>query len=183
MEVRPVTSLEEYRGAMAVNRTAWRDAYGHILPAEVLDGFTVPEGRELRERYDDARREGQTFLVAVGGADDGSAARDADALGVAGFAQFVLDAALTKQFVGDDEVGLRAVYVAPDRQGEGIGSRLLEAGVDRIPDDAEALVLEAFRDNDAARGFYDSRGFTVRGEATFEVAGEAYPTVMYEKSL
>lgn len=192
MEVRPVESLEEFRAAMAVNRTAWRDAYAGILPGDVLDRFEVPEGEALRERYADARRDGQVFLVAVdpGGAGSGAA----DSGGAAGsgtgsdprvvaFAQFVRDPALAKPFVGAGEAGLRALYVDPGRQGEGFGSRLLADGLDRLPEETDAVVLEAFRDNDPARGFYESRGFALRDEATFEVDGEAYPTVVYERPV
>ncbi|QLG60841.1 GNAT family N-acetyltransferase [Halorarum salinum] len=186
MEVRPVESLEEFRAAMAVNRTAWRDAYAGILPGDVLDRFEVPEGEALRERYADARRDGQVFLVAADPDAAGSGVAGSGTghdPGVVAFAQFVRTPDLAKPFVGADEAGLRALYVDPGRQGEGFGSRLLADGLDRLPADTEAVVLETFRDNDAARGFYESRGFALRGEATFEVEGEAYPTVVYGKPV
>ena len=175
MEVRTVESLGAFRGAMAVNRAAWRDAYDDILPTVILEGLSVPEGPELRERYTDARRDGQAFLVAVDPAETDS--------GVVGFAQFVHDPGLSKPFVADDEAGLRAIYVDPDRQGEGVGSTLLAEGFDRLPAHVAAVVLEAFRDNDAARAFYESRGFTARSRSEFEIAGESYPTVVYEKRV
>lgn len=183
MEIRPVDSIEEFRDAMAVNRAAWRDAYDDILPADVLDGLDVPEGDALRELYADACTEGQHFLVAVDretGAERGGGANGPD---VVGFGQFVHHPGLSKPFVGDDETGLRALYVEPDRQGEGIGSKLLEAGVARLPSGTHAVALEEFRENDAARGFCESRGFARRGENSFEVGGEPYPTVMYERPV
>lgn len=179
MDVRPVDSLAEFRGAMAVNRAAWRDAYARILPDEVLRRIAVPAGERLRERYADARREGQQFLVAA----DPATGAEGDQVEISGFAQFVWRPKLSKPFVGDDEAGLRALYVDPERQGEGIGSRVLRHGIDRLPADTEAVVLETFRDNDAARGFYEARGFTSRTEATFEVDGKSYPTVVYEKQI
>lgn len=209
MAVRPVGSLGEFRAAMAVNRAAWRDAYDHILPAEVLDQFEVPEGEPLRERYADARRDGQIFLVVVdpdaagpevagSGTADSRVTAGPDAApesgtgsgpgtesdpGVVAFAQFVWSPGLAKPFVGAGEAGLRALYVDPDRQDEGFGSRLLTDGLERLPGETAAVVLEAFRDNDAARGFYESRGFALRDEATFEVDGAAYPTVVYERPV
>lgn len=165
---------------MVMNRTVWRDAYADILTPDVLNDLDIPEGEALRERYVDARRTGQQFLVTVDSDSGDSTSGDP---AVIGFAQFVLDSDLSKPFVGDDEAGLRALYVAPDRQGEGIGTRLLDAGLDRLPADTDAVVLETFRDNDAARGFYESRGFSLRDEATFDIADESYPTVVYAKSV
>jgi len=45
------------------------------------------------------------------------------------------------------------------------------------------VVLETFVENGAGRAFYESRGFTDRRKAGFEVAGRSYPTVVYEKEL
>ncbi|QLG28339.1 GNAT family N-acetyltransferase [Halorarum halophilum] len=182
MEIRPVDSIEEFRDAMAVNRAAWRDAYDDILPAEVLDGLDVPEGDALRELYADACAEGQHFLVALdGGPDTGRG--DSGATDVVGFAQFVHHPRLSKPFVGDEETGLRALYVEPDEQGEGVGSELLGSGFDRLPSDTDAVALEVFRENDDVREFYESRGFDRRGENSFEVGEEQYPTVVYEKPV
>jgi ribosomal protein S18 acetylase RimI-like enzyme len=202
MEVRPPRSLAEFRAAYAVNRDAWRDAYDHILPDDVLAELTVPEGADLRERYETATADGRTYLVAVDddGASDGvvvEPTENGDAEGtsdgegpmpsnnrvVAGFASFVWDADDAKAFVPDDAAGLRAIYVHPDAEGAGVGSDLLSAGVARVPDDCTAAVLEVFAANDAARGFYEARGFERVGESTFEVAGESYPTAVYERPL
>jgi ribosomal protein S18 acetylase RimI-like enzyme len=203
MEVRPPRSLAEFRAAYAVNRDAWRDAYDHILPDDVLGDLTVPGGADLRERYETATGDGRTYLVAVdsGSASDGvaveppengdSAASDdgeepmeaSDDRVVLGFASFVWDSADTKAFVPDGAAGLRAIYVHPDAQGNGVGSDLLSAGVARVPDDCTAAVLEVFAANGDARGFYEARGFEWVGESFFEVAGESYPTAVYERLL
>jgi GNAT superfamily N-acetyltransferase len=49
------------------------------------------------------------------------------------------------------------LYVAPDRQGEGIGRRLLDLAKARS---AGALQLRAFQVNDLARRFYQRNGFS-----------------------
>ena len=181
MEIRPVDSIEEFREAMVVNRAAWCDAYDDILPADVLDGLDVPGGDALRELYADACTEGQHFLVALDGG-TGSERGDS-APPVVGFTQFVHHPGLSKPFVGADETGLRALYVDPDEQREGVGSELLEEGFDRLPSETDVVALEVFRENDAAQGFYESRGFDRRGESSFEVGEESYPTVVYGKPV
>jgi len=208
MGVRAVEGIAEFRAALAVNVRAWRAAYEGILPAAVLDGMTVPEGEDLRERWAAQRDRDAAFLVAVdpddpaGAApvgDESGAASDGDgsasdgvppaedesgaADAVVGFAEFVWDDGATKTFVDPGEAELRAVYVEPSLWGEGVGTRLLERGTDALADGREVLALEAFADNDVGRSFYESRGFERVGESTFEVAGEAYPSVVYEKRL
>jgi len=55
--------------------------------------------------------------------------------------------------------------VDPARQGEGIGSRLLEAGIERARErGARRLLLRVLSTNGAARRLYERHGFTV--EAT-----------------
>lgn len=190
MEVRPARSLREFRAALAVNAATWRDAYVDILPAEVLDAVGVPEADELRERYETANGDDRTFLVAVDDTAADDLAVDVDGAGdavadtgVVGFAEFLWNPADTKEFVTDDDVGLRAIYVHPERQGEGVGSELLAAGLDRVPDDRERIVLEVFAANDASRAFYEAKGFERVGASTFEVADDEYETAVYVRDL
>lgn len=168
--VRPVASPTEFRAAMAVNRDAWRDAYAGILPAERLDAMTVPDGADLRERYERSTGDGRTFLVAV----------DPEPGAVVGFAEAVWGEG-RKAFCEADDAEVRAIYVSPDRQGDGVGSALLGAAADRVPDGYARLALETFEANDDARGFYESRGFERIGRSAFEVGGEPYPTAVYAR--
>ncbi|QZP36507.1 GNAT family N-acetyltransferase [Halobaculum magnesiiphilum] len=172
IEVRPVASPTEFRAALVVNRAAWRDAYADILPAERLEAMTVPEGVELQDRYDRATGDGRTFLVAV----------DRKPGAVVGFADAVVGDG-RKAFCERDDAELRAIYVDPDAQGAGVGSALLEAAVDRVPDACSRLVLETFTENRAAREFYEARGFERIGASAFEVGGESYPTAVYARPL
>jgi ribosomal protein S18 acetylase RimI-like enzyme len=59
---------------------------------------------------------------------------------------------------------VRGLAVAPDRQGEGIGARLLEAAIDRSRHEGvRRLVLRVLSTNPGARRLYESRGFEVEG--------------------
>jgi ribosomal protein S18 acetylase RimI-like enzyme len=130
------------------------------------DGFA--EGlREHLDRIPD--RDGYCYLVA--------------GEPVAGFAQFVWAPMDTDPFIGPDECLLHSLYVQPDRWGEGLGTALLDAGIERLPEDCTALGLAVLRSNDLGIRFYESYGFerTAAGETT--VAGATYPCYVYSLSL
>ncbi|MFB6219342.1 MAG: N-acetyltransferase family protein [Halobacteriaceae archaeon] len=99
-------------------------------PAELREGIAGP---------------GRAFLVCE---DDG----------ICGFASAVWDAEETGEYAGEGDAELRALYVAPERWGEGIGTRLLAAAAAAVPD-RERFVLECLRGNERAQRFYESRGF------------------------
>lgn len=174
MNVRRPANIDEFRAAFEVNRDAWRAAYADILPDEVISGLSVPEGTDLRDRYrTTVGTEHRAFLIAV----------DTGRRAVVGFTEFIWDPMETKAFVGENEAGLRAIYVTPNRWGEGIGTELLTEGLHRIPPDRERLLLEVFQENNAAQGFYEARGFEPVAEGTFEIAGQSYPTTVYARRL
>lgn len=105
---------------------------------------------------------------------------------VVGFAQFVWDADATEAFVGEGGAMLQSLYVLPERWGEGVGTRLLEAGIDRLPPDRERLHLGVHEANDRAIGFYESRGFERAGAYDYEVGdalAQTYPSLVYSLEL
>ena len=71
---------------------------------------------------------------------------------------------------------LEQLYVAPDRLGEGIGSRLMAIAKASQPG---GLQLWTFQVNDRARGFYERHGF-VAVEQTDGNNEEGQPDVRYE---
>lgn len=189
MDVRPAQSHADVRGAIEVNRTAWREAYADILPESTLPDPEAPLSAESVEgRFDDIENRAEiAFLVAcdgdetpdVTGADSDVSDRDDD---VCGFAEFVWGDG-TKEFVPEDAVELRAVYVDPTCWGEGVGTALLAAAADHLPAEKRTLVTETFAENEVARRFYEARGFDAVDEHAFDIDGEAYPTVVYEMPL
>jgi ribosomal protein S18 acetylase RimI-like enzyme len=62
-------------------------------------------------------------------------------------------------------VEISRVYVAPDRQGQGIGSRLLGTALD-LPEarDAPTVWIEVWEHNHGARRLYERFGFIATGE-------------------
>lgn len=62
----------------------------------------------------------------------------------------------------ENEVG--AIFVRPEKQGQGIGKRLMDF-VSQFHDDME---VEVFKDNKTAKAFYEKYGFKLLKEHTHE---------------
>jgi GNAT superfamily N-acetyltransferase len=69
------------------------------------------------------------------------------------------------------------LYVAPDRLGEGLGSRLIEHAKSRYPD---GLELWTFQVNERARRFYEGHGFVAVEMTDGSANQERQPDVRYE---
>jgi ribosomal protein S18 acetylase RimI-like enzyme len=189
MDVRPAQTHADVRGAIEVNRTAWRVAYADILPASTLPDPDAPLSAEsVQGRFDDiTNRDETTFLVAcdgddapdVAGPDSDVTDRDDD---ICGFVEFVWGSE-TKEFVPDDAVELRAIYVDPHCWGEGVGTTLLDAASEHLPEEKTSLVHETFAENEVGRRFYEARGFEEVDDHAFDVDGESHSTVVYRKPL
>jgi GNAT superfamily N-acetyltransferase len=65
-------------------------------------------------------------------------------------------------------VQLRGMATAPSRRGTGLGSVMLNVGVDRMRDDGVELVWARARDS--ALGFYTRHGFVVFGHGYVDLA-------------
>ena len=63
----------------------------------------------------------------------------------------------------DDEAHVSTIGVARERQGEGIGARLLDALLAEADRRSPVVLLEVRADNEVAQGLYRRRGFTEVG--------------------
>ncbi len=61
---------------------------------------------------------------------------------------------------GNDHV-IYKLYVAPLHRGRGLGPRLLDALIERLPENADRLYIEHFAANERAGAFYEREGFAV----------------------
>jgi ribosomal protein S18 acetylase RimI-like enzyme len=98
---------------------------------------------------------------------------------VRGFADFRWGETETKAFVGDNEAEVRAIYVEPDYWGEGIGTVLLEQGIEQFPDKVDTIYLEMLSGNKVGQQFYETYGFERTDTSEFEIDETPYPTVVY----
>lgn len=118
-----------------VARITWDHTYRDTVPEKVRAEF-------VRRAYSDEsllrRIENDVFLVAV---------REGAVLGFADFRTAM-----------EGPTELAAIYVLPEAQGQGTGSRLLDVGLSRLPPGTR-FVLQVERGNPKARRFYEARGF------------------------
>lgn len=170
MEVRPIEDREDVREMTEAHGEAWRAAYEGIVPDEILAGMTVdPDEGELDRRYEHYAGHEGVLVAEVEGL-------------VRGYA-FVRWGEDTKAFVGPDEAGLKEIYVHPDWWGEGIGTVLLEAGIDLLSGDVTALRLEVLADNEVGRRFYEARGFERTGTTETDLGETTLEAVIYTLEL
>jgi ribosomal protein S18 acetylase RimI-like enzyme len=165
--------------ATAIQRVAVRSHRAAYEP--IVDDETLIEGVE-RDGFAGDLRE---WLRTMQGRDDvvylvceRPTAAAVESPGIVGFALLAADESVTDDYV-PLEAGvclLQSLYVDPDRWGEGIGTRLLAAGIDRLPEDVERVKLGVHRDNERAKSFYRARGFEKVAETTYELESTAYPT-------
>jgi GNAT superfamily N-acetyltransferase len=122
------------RAIAEVQVAGWEAAYRGLVPDAFLDAFTV----EVRAaRWAELLEQGSATYVTDGGfCSMIQPARDASA-----------------------PVGLAALYVAPSRWRRGVGRALVNTALSRDED----VTLWVFAENDRARSFYTTMGFTDDG--------------------
>lgn len=149
---------------------SWRHGYDGVLDDDALAEATAdpaefyPGSRFERKREAD----GLLFLVAV--VDDR----------VVGVCNVALAPEHTHAFVPDGAAQLRAVYVDPDRWGDGVGTALVERATDATGDDTQVYV-ECLAANDRGRRFYDSLGFRPCGEGAVDLFDGTHETERFRR--
>ena len=170
--------------APGIHRVSGRSA--RAAYEEVVGDETIIEAVEHPEFEDDVRAwldevaddERVIYLVAAGADQDGKGASS----DIVGFTQLCQGDG-SPEPVAAGEAFLVSLYVDPERWNEGVGSPLLDAVVDRLPDEVAVVSLDVLATNDLARGFYEDRGFRPVADGTYEVDDVAYPSERYARTL
>lgn len=173
MELRPPETDADIAELIRAHGLSWREAYDDILPDAVLAEMTVdPTPEEVVQWREGLGGDGRTavFVAVVDGT-------------VRGFVDVRWGEENTKPFVGPDEAGVKAIYVHPEWWGEGIGTALLDRGLDTLPDRVETVRLEAFADNEIGARFYTARGFDRVDRIEREIAGKTYSLAVYAREV
>ncbi len=169
-EIRSVekSDIEDIR---ELNKKCWEKAFNGIIPEDKIEENTgnYPRGR-LREKMEDNEL---LFLVAEV---DGK---------VVGTINFCWGDANTHEFVDANrgEAQLRSVYLHPDYWGQGIGTKLFQKGLEKIPNNINTLKVESLRENDIGRSFYEKLGFEKVEESSVEIFGNQYDSVIQRKDI
>ncbi|GIV95903.1 MAG: N-acetyltransferase [Herpetosiphonaceae bacterium] len=158
IEIRRMT-LEDITAVQEVARITWAHTYEGIIPSHIQEQF-------LNAAYSPAalqrRLENDIFLLAV---------QHGHVVGFADFAE-----------IRTGGVELAAIYILPEAQGKGIGTRLLRAGIEALGS-RPSLRVVVERDNRAARLFYEARGFQLIREYSEIVFGHSFSLVEMRLAL
>ncbi|MFG3660059.1 GNAT family N-acetyltransferase [Streptomyces sp. NPDC047706] len=148
----------------------WQSAYRGLMPQSFLDALSVAQ---------DAARHRARFGQGDGTVVNLVAERAGEIVGWACHGPYRGGEARTT------DAELYAIYVHPERYGEGIGQALLGESVRRCRAAGHPrMLLWVLRDNISARRFYERAGFTADGaEEPFEVEGVEVPEVRYAREL
>ncbi|UIP00756.1 GNAT family N-acetyltransferase [Halobaculum sp. CBA1158] len=167
--VRPVCA-GDLRGVQETLARSWRRGYDDVLDGDALvEATTDPTEFYPEERFERKRADGELlFLVAV--VDDG----------IAGVCNVAWGESNTHAFVPDDAAQHRAVYVAPDYWGEGVGKALVRRGSDALEDGTPEYV-ECLAANERGRRFYESLGFERYDGGTVDLFDGTHPTDRFSR--
>ena len=145
---------------VAVTAAGWRAAYREIVAPERLADLPVARWRHevhvgLLRPVDDAF----SYVAEFGG----------------GFAGYCFVAAPSREpDLGPDVAELVAIYVEPERWGQGAGSALMGAAMDRLADlPYREIVLWTFKENAPAIAFYERHGWRADGSEKVHPRTEA----------
>ncbi|EMA42485.1 GNAT family N-acetyltransferase [Halococcus saccharolyticus] len=165
VSVRAAT-VDDVAAIQRVARQAWHATYGEFLATEAIDTI-LADWYAAEEIEAPITSERSVYLVA-------------ESEEIVGYAS----AAPIGAEDDDQEAQLYAIYVDPDRWGDGIGTTLLEAVVDRLAErDVERLRVEVLADNAVGVSFYESRGFERTAEREREIGDQTLSEYVYYRSV
>ena len=145
---------EDTKQVQKAVKKSWNATYEGIIPIEIQKNF-------LNGAYNDEmmKRRLEHSLMLVAEADDT----------ILGFANFT---PVNKK----NHTELSAIYLLPEYQGEGIGSALLNAGIEKLKDVKE-IHLDVEKENKIGKRFYKAKGFKVVNEYDDNFDGHILKTV------
>jgi len=145
---------EDTKQVQDVAKTTWNVTYEGIIPTEVQESF-------LSSAYNDERMKQRLELSTLYVAEvEGR---------VVGFANF-------SPVKEDGKVELGAIYLYPEQQGKGIGTALLQKGINEL-DGVNEIYINVEKDNKIGKTFYDAKGFEVVSEFEEELGGHILKTI------
>lgn len=146
-------TIDDINSVQDIAEMSWLATYAGIIPEEIQKRF-------LKAAYSDEmmhkRLNHSLFLVA-----------ETDS-GVVGFANF--------SFANDQgEANLGAIYLYPGQQSKGIGTAMLQEGINQL-DGVVSISVEVEKDNAIGKSFYEAKGFETVDEYDDEIDGHIMKT-------
>ena len=140
----------------------WKDTYGSFLSEKTIDKVTTiwhdPEALASQAQHPDTY-----FAIAK------------DTSGkIVGL--------ITVRKIDDKAIFMNRLYIHPDHQRQGIGSKLYELAIKNFPT-AKVMRLEVEEENKKGLSFYRKQGFGEVERKIDEIEGETLKTIVMEKTL
>ena len=153
-------TIDDINSVQDIAEKSWLATYAGIIPENIQKKF-------LKAAYSDEmmhkRLNHSLFLVA-----------ETDS-GVVGFANF--------SFANDQgEANLGAIYLYPGQQSKGIGTAMLQEGINQL-DGVVSISVEVEKDNAIGKSFYEAKGFETVDEYDDEIDGYILKTILMTLNL
>ena len=145
---------EDISHVQNIAKTSWNDTYEGIIPVEIQEGFL--EMAYNVEMMNKRLENSFLFVSEVNG-------------NLVGFANF---SSLNE--AGETE--LSAIYLYPKYQGKGIGTALLNEGIDHL-ESAKRVFIDVEKENKTGLTFYQAKGFEIVSEFDDNFNGHILKTV------
>lgn len=153
MKIRQM-KFEDIKDVQHVVKTSWHDTYEGIIPINIQNDFlkSAYSHNSMQKRLDSS-----TIYIATINED------------VVGFANFY-------NIKNNEQLELSAIYIHPDFQGKGVGSALLQKGIDDIKG-VRKIYINVEKENHKGRTFYISNGFETVEELEENFSGHILHTL------
>jgi len=145
---------DDIKQVQDIAKKSWDVTYDKIIPRHIQDNF-------LKTYYSDEmmHRRLKYSLVLVAEIEHQ----------VVGFANF--------SYVNDQgEAELSAIYLYPHLQGHGIGTALLQKGIETL-ENAKKIYVNVEKENNIGRSFYEAKGFKVIKQFDENIDGHILKTI------
>ncbi|MGQ3722719.1 GNAT family N-acetyltransferase [Natrialba aegyptia] len=171
VEIRPAYN-EDIKDIQQLLVASWRHGYDGIIPEEKLRNLTTdPTEFYPEERFDKKRTDSE--LIYLVGAIEGK---------VVGIVNVCSGSHNTQEFVPDNAVQIRSLYVHPDVWRDGVGTQLVTNSLQHV-DGYPTVVVECLEMNCRGRKFYSSLEFKEYDSRTIDLYGQSLNTVILYQQL
>jgi ribosomal protein S18 acetylase RimI-like enzyme len=156
-------STEEAVAFAALHVQCWHEAYGKILPAELLATFSAEKRLPLWQKVIPDR---ERFVL-------GAFDQDRPV-------GFVISGPGKEQYIEDQDGNLDTIYIAASHYRMGIGRELLRhAAADWLERGGRTMTVGVLAENIRARSFYESQGARLAKLTTYVWDGHVLPDAIY----
>jgi ribosomal protein S18 acetylase RimI-like enzyme len=145
---------EDIKQVQNVAKTTWNSTYEGIIPLEIQENF-------LKSAYNDERMKQRLERSVLFVAEVESE--------IVGFANF-------SEVKEDRTAELGAIYLYPDQQNKGIGTALLQKGIEEL-EGVKEIYINVEKENKIGKTFYEAKSFEIVKEFDDDFDGHILKTV------